>query len=177
MINLYKSGGIMLRFTAICFIFLMPLALLEAKSESIIYHQIKKNRMVQSGSLSIKKEVLDGEKIKAVINYKVKGFLIPKKYRTGTLSQIIPKKYESEMGYLELEEIGIERGEKYSLRHLGREDVDGFENCHKVEIETEKNDWKAIVFFHPEISSMGWAKLIVTLSKFPNMPLHSNLKK
>ncbi len=132
-----------------------------------LYHKVIPNQIVKKGELVISTEPLV-ETVRAVIQYKVNGPLIPRKYREGTLKQELDLKYETEDGYLELERIGSETRDGHRLVHQGR---DGLK--HLVGIYPSHGDWSARVTYDPEAPSLGWVALKVTLKAFSSWPIES----
>ena len=62
---------------------------------------------------------------------------------------------------------------------VGRESVNGYEDCYKILVLPNNGRSKMLFYYHPQISSVGWAKLELTLLKIPvvsSYEIKSNLK-
>jgi len=134
-----------------------------------LYHRVLPNKLIRSGEITISNDPYP-EYLEVSITYKVKGPLIPKKYRQGVLTQRIPVKYESEDGYRDLMVKGTETYKDVLLVHEGLNN-----GIHRVGINPSHGNWKARIFYNPLVASLGWQRLEVTLKSFPKWPIYSEL--
>jgi hypothetical protein len=134
-----------------------------------LYHRVLPNKLIKSGEITISYRSYP-DYLKTIITYKVKGPLIPKKYRQGSLEQDIPIKYETEDGYIDLMLKGRESYKNVLLVHEGLSN-----GVHSVGIYPSHGNWKARAYYNSSIISLGWERLEVTLKSFPKWPIYSEL--
>jgi len=147
-----------------------------------IVHSISRGKLHKGGTITISIQNKTEDSFFALLKYdlKVKALVpIPKKFLKGDLLQPLPISFESEYGYLQLEEAGKMDVTKAKLVHMGRVDMKSYPNAHKVKIIPTNNQWVGVIYYHPSVDSIGWLRAEITLIDIPivgDYPVLSTLK-
>lgn len=92
---------------------------------------------------------------------------VPNKYLKGTYKQELPKMFENEAGFIELENLGEIKLEDASLVHMGRVDYKEYSNCHHIEIRPFNNKSLMRVYYHRSAPKTGWVRLYMIIFDIP----------
>jgi hypothetical protein len=137
-----------------------------------IYHNIHEGKLHRGGTIELTVKEKSESNFMAYMKYtlKKKWYVpVPEKVLSGDINQPMPIAFQQEEGYLDLEDYGSYDMKDAKLIHLGREDVNDYENCHKIQIIPRNKKWKGILYYHPEVSSLGWVKSEITLLNIPTL--------
>ena len=153
---------------------LVPSSDLLANSPEEIRHKVVKDKVVKKGHIIVKSQVsADGKFYQVSTNYKMKLRAPYFLKLEGDKNMTLPASYFTLEGILELEESGVYSDDRIKITHLGREDFRGFYDCHKLKLEpVKKKKWDAIVYYHPDVPSVGWAKVIINFKDIPIIQQH-----
>ena len=140
-----------------------------------INHRIKKDSLAQKGTLKIKSTPINEQSFLAQIEYDFTyKFLFRRRRLQGVEEQVLPVKYQTEEGYLELEQKGTFEDDQVILIHKGRVNSESLYDCHKVNIVPKKSEkWEGIVTYCPDIPGLGFSKMELLKKKIPFLKEHT----
>lgn len=101
-------------------------------------------------------------------NIKAKPFVpVPREYLSGNYEQVLPESFLDETTYLQLEVDKSMKIDEATVYHIGRADVGRYLNSHVIKIVADNGRSEMKVYYHPAISEMGWAKVILLVKNIP----------
>jgi hypothetical protein len=158
---------------ALCAV-IVTLPLLAGVTETIT-HDVQKDRLVRQGVVRITTKNILSETFTMEINYKIKAkFLFFERNLDGTTSIELPVKYLNPYGYQELEEAGSLIEDEATLVHLGKKNLPGHYDCHKVRITPKKdNKWVGVFTYCQDIPSIGFARTQILMRGIPVVGSHT----
>jgi hypothetical protein len=135
-----------------------------------ISHSISKGKHHKGGDIVIETIDSNDESFVARLKYSLrKKFYIPisNEKLKGELDQELPKIFSTKEGYLKLEEIGVLKLEKADIKFIQRVDVNEFYDSFQFEILPHNKKWKAVIWYHPDVKSLGWHQSRITVYSIP----------
>ena len=138
-------------------------------SEEII-HDVKRGKHHKSGEVRIETIENGSDSFTAKLKYKIKKkFYIPISNRKlqGELEQKLPNNFSSLEGYLSLEETGSLELEKATIKFIKRVDIGEYYGSFQFQIIPRNNKWKATIWYHPDVKSLGWHRSEITIFAIP----------
>lgn len=138
-------------------------------SEEIV-HDVTRGKHHKGGEVRI--ETIDNgtESFTARLSYKIKKkFYIPISNRKlqGQLEQKLPNNFSSLSGYEDLQEKGNLDLEAAVIKFIKRVDVGEYYDSFQFEILPKNNKWKATIWYHPDVKSLGWHQSQITIFAIP----------
>ncbi len=131
------------------------------------YYTISEGRWHKSKGSEISLEMANkDDKLTVNIDYKIncRGFgCLLSGSKSGEYQQQIPRIFETEEGYLDLETLGVLNFGKYTLSHQGRVTIGRYTDCHKVLISEKKKRKGMVVYYHPQVPDSGWAQVEIRI--------------
>ena len=129
-------------------------------TNEMIVHAIEPQDLIVGGKVELL-SLLDADSSFVVqMNYYIDLGIIEFE---GSTDEVLPGKFLTEAGYKELEQMRSFENEEARLEFLGRQDVDTFEECYKVHVVPHNGKWSGIVYYHPDVESVGWVRLEVEI--------------
>tara|TARA_R110002072_G_scaffold64203_2_gene159368 strand:+ start:210342 stop:210899 length:558 start_codon:yes stop_codon:yes gene_type:complete len=148
------------------------------KSETI-KHEIKSasSSVVKDGKMKIHYSDVDVDYVKIHIDYRfVYRIFFSNKVKQGVETEVVPRKYTTLDGYLELEREGRFTDKSVTMIYLKRVDFKAssgrmYYDCHKVRLIPQPSQkamtWEATFTYCPEVPSVGWANVALTIKRVP----------
>ncbi|MCT4640692.1 MAG: hypothetical protein N4A33_00240 [Bacteriovoracaceae bacterium] len=103
-----------------------------------------------------------------------KGFVpVPAKYLQGDYRQELPKMFEKETGFLELEHLQSIKLKDADLVHMGRVNYKNYKNAHYIQIRPHNKKSLMKLIYHPSARNTGWVNLKMTIYKIPVLGSYS----
>lgn len=100
------------------------------------------------------------------VNYEIhKKMLVPvpSQYLKGEYTFELPSQFKDERGYLELESKNEIDTPKARVKFLKRTEVNGKKNGFLAEVLPNNGKSKITVAYHPDLPSLGWGRVEITL--------------
>lgn len=137
-------------------------------------HEVEPSRIFKSGIVKINTLPTEKTDVEIVIDYNLKPkWYVPIGDQVGTFKTLFPSELLTEKGYQELKDKGFIYHYESKISYLGKATVKGFKNCHKILIERYDKTWRATVYYHPSVHSLGWVKMILY---YKNKSKNNNIK-
>lgn len=133
-----------------------------------LQHEILPGKYHARGRAVIVDSISQTEDDNAVLtlNYSIVPRLfipMPARVRQGSIQVVVPEKFLTEDGYIELSEAKSADFKDARFSYLGRVNVSGFYDAYRVLIEPKSRAWKAVVIYHPSIPGVGWYSSEITV--------------
>jgi hypothetical protein len=135
-----------------------------------IIHDVTKGRHHKGGEVRIETVDSGADQFIAKLKYKIrKKIYIPISNRKlqGELEQKLPVSFSTLEGYLDLEEKGSLDLEKAIIKFVKRVDHGEYYNSFQFEILPKNGKWKATIWYHPDVKSLGWHRSEITIYAIP----------
>ncbi|MBT3584961.1 MAG: hypothetical protein HN509_08645 [Halobacteriovoraceae bacterium] len=135
-----------------------------------IYHKMEKGSLHKKGDITFGNKEHSEKEFLASISYRIKPRLFvpfPQRHRQGNLEQLLPIEFASEEGYRLLEERLILSNPKAELHFIGRETIGEYKDCYKIKVLPISGKWSMLVWYHPDVPSIGWIRGELTVNKIP----------
>jgi hypothetical protein len=137
-------------------------------SPDVLNFNITPGKLHAGGKAAAKIESVDTTKgvMLAYLSYEVikKSLVpVPDEYLKGTEKQELPLEFIDERGYLNLEAKGSLQLEDATVYHVGRLKLGKRSDVHHVKIVAKNGRSMTEVFYHPQVSELGWVKVKLTL--------------
>ncbi|MCP4911540.1 MAG: hypothetical protein GY909_00365 [Oligoflexia bacterium] len=156
---------------------LISISLVAGFQSEKILHTLRKDGIVREGNMKIYYSDVDVDNVKVHIDYRfVYRILFSNKVKQGVEVETIPRKYTTLDGFLDLEREGEFRNKDVIMSHFGRIDYTAkngrtYYDCHKVKLIPVRTDkkmtWDALFTYCPEVPSVGWAHVALTIKRIP----------
>lgn len=164
----------MTKFLAALSAVLVALPLFASTTETII-HDVRKDRLVKSGTIYISTKEVKAETFTMELKYSVVAkVLFFERVLEGTKAVELPVRYLSPYGYEELEEQGRISDKKITAIHMGRKNLPNHYDCHVIKI-IPRNDtkWDGVFTYCQDIASIGFARVQMNMRKIPYVGSHT----
>ncbi|OUR97329.1 hypothetical protein A9Q84_13475 [Halobacteriovorax marinus] len=164
------------------FLFVLLFQLNSFSAEKLI-HKISKGKHHKGGKIELFVKERTEDSFVATIAYQIKKkFYVPisDSKLMGNVDQPLPLVFSTKEGYIQLETEKSMKVNKATLKFIARESVGRYYDTYKIEILPDNKKWKAMLWYHPSISSVGWLKTELTLLNIPVLGAYrvkSNLVK
>lgn len=152
--------------TLIAFLFTFSLPLLAEQ----ITHTVARGKHHKGGEIIIETIRSNEDSFTARLKYSLKKkFYIPisNEKLKGELEQTLPTSFATLEGYLGLEMNGAMELEKARIEFVERVDVGQFYDSFHFVILPHNKKWKADIWYHPDVDSIGWHQSKITVYTIP----------
>jgi hypothetical protein len=154
-----------MRILVVAILTLISINLLAADS---ITHDVEKSALARSGSFMVMTvDEIGPEEFTLIIGYDIKTTIPFVGHQDGEFDIKMPIDFISEEGYINLENDGEMKYDNAIITPLGREDINGYDNCYKIRIDNTKSPrkedrWSIDAYYHPSVASTGWVRSELT---------------
>ena len=135
-----------------------------------IVHEVSRGRHHKGGEVRIETVQASSDSFVAKLKYKIiKKFYIPisSSKLEGELAQELPSNFATLEGYESLERDGILDLEKAQIKFIKRVDIGEYYDSFQFEILPKNGKWKATIWYHPDVESLGWHQSAITIYAIP----------
>ncbi len=153
---------------------LVVLPLIAGIQETIV-HDVRKDKLIRSGTIKISTKEIKSESFTMELKYKIVAkVLFWEKVLEGVKGVELPVRYLSPYGYEELEEEGRITDDKITVIHMGRKNLPNHYDCHVIKIiPKEDKKWDGIFTYCQDIPSMGFARTKINMREIPYVGSHT----
>ncbi|WP_127716069.1 hypothetical protein [Halobacteriovorax sp. HLS] len=151
-------------------ILLLVLLTISFASAEEIVHEVSRGRHHKGGEVRIETVDSSADQFVAKLKYKIiKKFYIPisNSKLQGELSQELPTSFATLEGYESLERDGELDLEKATIKFVKRTDVGQYYDSFEFQILPKNGKWKATIWYHPDVESLGWHRSEITIYAIP----------
>ncbi len=149
----------------------------EPKFKEGLWHDVVPDNLAKKGTVYIQTRDLPEQsqffqaRFKYDFNYQ---FLFFNRNMAGEEFVDMPIRFQTEQGFIDLENEGTYDDERVTLYHKGRKDWAPYYDCHYVRLVPKKSDkWEGHFIYCPDVPRSGISEMQLTVKKIPLLGEHT----